>query len=281
MKIDLRSGWARLAMSVGGAVVCAFGFQTVCAKPFYIPSDSMMPTLLTGDHLIVSKYPYGWSYASLSVHGSGVIPGRLFGRVPERGDVVTVARRGDGEDLIKRVIGLPGDTIEVSHGVVSINGTPVPRVARGSAMLPVDRNLPCEATIARFRRTGPDGKLHCRLPLYLETLPNGVSYETIDLGDTDLGDGYVSPGDNYGPVYVPEGYVFLMGDNRDDSADSRFSLAEKGLGGPVPIETISGRAEFITHSYDGTATWYNPVSWLTGLRGGRAGTSLRPAHAAP
>jgi signal peptidase I len=264
------SGWAMLLFGV-------FAFQTVAAKPFYIPSGSMMPALVTGDRLVVSKYPYGWSYASLSIHGSTVVPGRLFGALPERGDIVTVARREDGADLIKRVIGLPGDTIAVRHGVVILNGTPVPRVANGVAMLQVDANLPCDEPMLRpFRKAGADGKLYCQLPLFRETLPNGASYDTVDLGDRVLAGGYVSPGDNFGPVAVPAGHVFLMGDNRDMSADSRFPLAQKGLGGPVPIETIGGRAEMITHSMDGSGSWINPVSWVTTMRGGRAGTSLRP-----
>ncbi len=274
---EARAGWVRTALGWGLLVAGVFAFQTVAAKPFYIPSSSMMPVLRKGDRLIVSKYPYGFSYASLTVHGSAVVPGRLFGRPPERGDIVTVARRGDGADLIKRVIGLPGDTIAVSHGQVILNGRPVPRVADGNAMIPVDANVPCdEEVLLPFRRPGPDGKLYCQLPLFRETLPNGASYDVIDLGDTYLPGGYVSPRDNYGPVRVPEGHVFLMGDNRDQSADSRFDLDEKGLGGPVPFESIGGRAEIVTHSYSGEGSWFNPLAYLTALRDGRAGTSLRP-----
>lgn len=262
-------GWAAIFFAF-------FAFQTAAAKRYYIPSGSMTPTMLTGDQIVVSKYPYGWSQASLPVHGTTILPGRLFGKLPERGDIVTVARRSDGEDLIKRVIGLPGDTIEVSHGRVILNGRMVPRVAAGRTALPVDTNMPCDGLQQRFRETDAAGKAWCRLPVYRETLPGGASYATIDLGDYDLGDGYVSPGDNFGPVTVPQGHLFLMGDNRDQSADSRFPLEGKGLGGPVPFETISGRAELITHSYDGSGSWLNPVSWFTTLRGDRAWTSLRP-----
>ena len=281
------SNWLSLLRFVLLLVAGVFMFQSVAAKPFYIPSSSMMPALLTGDRLVVSKYPYGFSYASPSIHGSAVIPGRLFGRLPERGDIVTVARRGDGSDLIKRVIGLPGDTIEVSHGVVILNGKPVPRVADGFANIPIDTNAPCdEKMLQPFRAMGQNGKLYCRLPLYRETLPNGASYDTIDLGDTDLPGGFVSPGDNYGPITVPADHAFLMGDNRDQSADSRFPLLgadgkPEGLGGPVPLESLGGRAEFITHSYDGSGSVFNPISWFTTLRGARAGTSLRPARAKP
>jgi signal peptidase I len=277
MEGERKPGWWR---SIGGWVLIVagvFAFQTVAAKPFYIPSGSMMPALVKGDRLVVSKYPYGWSYASLTLHGSEVVPGRVLARLPERGDIVTVARREDGADLIKRVIGLPGDRIEVRHGRLILNGTAVPREPNGVAMLPVDGNLPCdEPVLLPFRRPGPDGKLYCHLPLFRETLPGGASYDTVDLGDGELAGGLWSPGDNHGPVRVPAGHVFLMGDNRDMSADSRFALSDKGLGGPVPFETIGGRAEIITHSFDGSAVWYNPLSWFTALRGGRAGEGLRP-----
>ncbi|MCW3835302.1 signal peptidase I [Sphingomonas canadensis] len=266
-------GWALLVLGI-------FLFQSAAARRMYIPSGSMMPTLLKGDQLIVSKYPYGWSYASLAIHPATVIPGKLFGRLPERGDIVTVARRGDGADLIKRVIGLPGDRIEVRQGRLILNGAVVRRVPVGAAALPVDENLPCdEPRLARFRLAGPDGKLYCRLPLFRETLPNGVSYDTVDLTADAADPSQQSFGDNYGPVTVPDGHVFLMGDNRDASADSRFPLDNLGLGGPVPVETISGRAELITHSYDGTGSWLNPISWFTTTREGRSWTSLRPEKA--
>jgi signal peptidase I len=279
-RLGAMPGWLRTALVWSMYGVGVLTFQTAAAQRFYIPSSSMMPTLLKGDQLIVTKYPYGWSYASLPIHGADVVPGRLLPRLPERGDIVTVVRRDDGADLIKRVIGLPGDTIAVQGGQLILNGRAVPRVAHGNAMLPVDTNVPCDdPEIVRFRQAGPDGRLYCKLPLYRETLPNGVSYDTIDLGNYDIGGGYISPGDDYGPITVPAGHLFLMGDNRDESADSRFALDSKGLGGPVPFESISGRAEIITHSYDGSGSWLNPVSWVTTLRSGRAWTSLRPAKA--
>ena len=266
-------GWKRTAIGWGLLFFGVFAFQSAAARRMHIPSESMMPTLLTGDRIIVSKYPYGWSYASPAIHGSGVVPGRLLGRYPERGDVVTVARRGDGADLIKRVIGLPGDAIEVRGGRLILNGKPVRRVSLGPARLRVDANLPCDRpSEARFRRLEDDGVVRCAIPRYRETLPNGASYDTLDMG--------ASPGDEYGPITVPAGHLFLMGDNRDNSADSRFPLEAKGLGGPVPFESIIGRAQIVTNTNDGDESWLNPLSWVGDLRGGRALTSLRPATVA-
>ena len=244
-------------------------FHSFVAKPFYIPSESMMPALLKGDRLVVTKYPYGWSWVSPSFHIFPHWDGRLLGKMPERGDIVIVTPPGQSDDYIKRVIGLPGDTIEVRDGRLVINGTPITSERRPPAMVPVDANVPCGIEFSGFQVQQADGKLYCRLPIVRETLPNGVTYDTIDLGE--------GAGDNYGPITVPADHLFLMGDNRDRSADSRFSLGppENGLGGPVPWENIGGRAEFITFSLDGSAQWLNPISWFESLRSGRAGTSLR------
>ena len=202
--------------------------------------------------------------------------GRLLGAMPKRGDVVIVTPPGGSSDYIKRVIGLPGDTIEVIAGIVYLNGRPIPRQERPPAMIPIDANAPCPAddVYGNFRRPGPDGRLYCRLPVFRETLPDGTFYDTIDVTAH-------STGDEYRPITVPPGHVFLMGDNRDHSADSRFPLAQQGLGGPVPWENIGGRAEFITFSLDGSSSYWNPVSWFSALRGGRAGTSLRPGLGPP
>jgi signal peptidase I len=244
-------------------------FHSFVAKPFYIPSESMMPALLKGDRLVVTKYPYGWSWVSPSFHIFPHWDGRLLGKMPERGDIVIVTPPGQSDDYIKRVIGLPGDTIEVRDGRLVINGTPITSERRPPAMVPVDANVPCGIEFSGFQVQQADGKLYCRLPIVRESLPNGVTYDTIDLGE--------GAGDNYGPITVPADHLFLMGDNRDRSADSRFSLGppENGLGGPVPWENIGGRAEFITFSLDGSAQWLDPISWFESLRSGRAGTSLR------
>lgn len=248
-------------------LLCVLGFHSFIAKPFYIPSESMMPVLIKGDRLVVSKYPYGWSYVSPSFHPLPFLPGRVWGRLPERGDIVIATPQGGRVDYIKRVIGLPGDTIEVRGGQVVLNGRPVPQYTLPPLRIPVDANAPCPAGQFPGAMVASDEGYMCQLTVRREVLPNGRAYVVIDAGPSEL--------DWYGPVTVPPGHLFLMGDNRDNSADSRASLAARGLGGPVPVESVGGRAEIITFSLNGTAS-FNPLSWWNGLRGGRAGNSLRP-----
>ena len=271
-------------------VLIVLGFHSFIAKPFYIPSESMLPGLRIGDRLVVSKFAYGWSFVSPTIPdpvaifesvvlrkpveswsvGLPFIHGRLFGRLPTRGDVVIVTPPGTHNDYIKRVIGLPGDKLAVRGGIVFLNGVAVKRGPLHDTLIPVDTNSPCsEIDYPGARETLPDGRAMCRLPTYTETLPNGRRYETIDL-ESD------SQGDNFAEVTIPANHVFLMGDNRDRSADSRFALSQLGLGGPVPYENLGGRAEFITFSLDGDAT-FNPLTWWGSLRPDRAGTSLHPA----
>lgn len=264
--------WAEVK-GVFWLVLAVLGFHSFVAKPFYIPSESMMPGLLVGDRLVVTKYPYGWSFVSPTFHLLPFLNGRVLGKLPERGDVVIAAPPGVKEDYIKRVIGLPGDRLEVRNGTVILNGVPVKRDPVRQVLIPVDANAPCsESEYPGLKVVARDGNEYCQMPVVRETLPNGRSYNTIDLG-------YRYDSDDYRAIVIPEGHVFLMGDNRDRSADSRFSVEDRGLGGAVPWENIGGRAEFITFSLDGTTKLWNPLSWFTALRPGRAGTSLHPEQA--
>jgi len=254
-------------------LLAVLAFHSFVAKPFYIPSISMMPNLLVGDRLVVSKYPYGWSWVSASFHVLPREKWRVLGKIPERGDIVIVVPPDRDVDYIKRVIGLPGDTIAVVNGQIVLNGKPVPQAVEPPLELPVDANQPCdglEFPNLKFRK--PSGKEVCELPILRETLPNGVSYRIIDHLQNQ-------PLDNYPEIRVPAGHVFLMGDNRDHSADSRAPAGfEQGLGGPVPLADVGGRAEFITFSLDGSAG-LDPRTWFSSLRRGRAWTNLRPPQA--
>lgn len=264
--------WAGEAKGIFWLILAVLGFHSFIAKPFYIPSESMMPGLLVGDRLVVTKYPFGWSYVSPTFHLLPYIQGRLFGSLPERGDVVIASPPGARQDYIKRVIGLPGDRLEMRNGTLLINDVPVKRSLPTPKLLPVDENAPCSDMQFPGRLvTGPDSQPYCELPIVRETLPGGATYDTIELG--------ASRTDDFAPMTIPANHVFLMGDNRDRSADSRVALAEGGLGGPIPWENIGGRAEFITFSLDGRAHWYNPLSWFSALRSGRAGSSLHPDEA--
>ena len=269
-------------------ILIVLGFHSFIAKPFYIPSESMLSGLRVGDRLVVSKFAYGWSYVSPTIPNPVAIVrglilrqpveswsvqlpfvhGRLLGSIPTRGDVVIVTSPGTHSDYIKRVIGLPGDRLQVRGGTVFINGRPLARGPVHDTLIPVDANSPCSERDYPGARQLVNGQEMCRLPTVTETMPNGRRYETIELG--------WSPGDDYGPVTIPADHVFLMGDNRDRSADSRYALTDLGLGGPVPYENLGGRAEFVTFSVDGQAT-LNPLTWWGSLRPGRAGTSLHPA----
>jgi signal peptidase I len=227
------------------AMLIAIGIRTVAFEPFNIPSGSMIPTLLVGDYLFVSKYSYGYSRFSLPL-GLPLFSGRIFGSVPQRGDVaVFKLPRDNSTDYIKRLVGLPGDRIQMIHGQLYINGTVVPRAADGEYVADGD---------------GPK----MMLKRYIETLPDsGRKHEILKASDDQ-------PLDNTQEYHVPEGYVFAMGDNRDNSLDSRV-LNHVGY---VPLENLVGRAEFIFFSFDATAPWWEVWEWPLEIRWSRLFTSI-------
>lgn len=264
--------WLAELRGLGLMLLAVLAFHSLVAKPFYIPSTSMVPNLMVGDRLVVSKYPYGWSWVSASFHLLPRGDWRIWPAIPEYGDVVIAVPPDRDEDYIKRVVALPGDRIAVVGGQIVLNGTPIAQKVEPDLRIPVDAQVcqgaPCLLYFEPYRARLADGREVYEVPVLRETLPNGASYRVIDHEAQGL--------DDFAEIAVPEGHVFLMGDNRDHSADSRAATWESGLGGPVPLENVGGRAEFLTFSLDGTTTW-NPVSWFTSLRGGRAWTTLRPA----
>lgn len=233
-------------------------FRSFVFTSFNIPSESMMPRLLVGDYLFAAKWPYGYSSRSLPFNAP-LIPGRIFASTPERGDVVIFEHPIDGTDYIKRVIGLPGETVQMVNGVVHINGNPVGFEQVEDFVLPIRPDGRCARV--RFTEQLPDGSYACRYPQFRETLPGGVSYNVLDFG--------LEPQDVTPPITIPEGHLFMMGDNRDNSLDSRFPAeAQRGIG-LVPEDNVVARASFMYWSTDGNAEWVKPWTWFTAARWNR------------
>lgn len=242
-------------------VVIVAIFRSFIFAPFNIPSESMLPRLQDGDYLLAAKWPYGYSKHSLPF-SVPLIPGRILASQPERGDVVIFkAPPLDEVDYIKRVIGLPGDTVQVIGGMLYLNGRAVERRKIADFEIPVSANTQCYSAV--FQAKLADGTDVCRYPQYRETLPGGVSYNVLDL--------FRTPQDDTPPVVVPADSLFLMGDNRDNSMDSRF-VAVPGEGiGIVPQENLVGKATIMMFSTDGSSSWYKPWTWFTAARWSRIG----------
>ncbi|PCK83946.1 signal peptidase I [Rhizobium sophoriradicis] len=217
------------------ALILAMVIRTVLFQPFTIPSGSMMPTLLVGDYIFVNKFAYGYSKYSLPF-SPDISNGRLFGSDPKRGDIVVFRFPPNPDiDYIKRCIGLPGDRIQVTDGVLYVNGKPVPKVADG--------------TFTSDYKLDPGEDV----PVFRETLDNGKTYDTLDQSP-------VSRGDNTREFIVPEGHYFMMGDNRDNSLDSRFDV------GFVPAENLVGRASVIFFSLGNDTSFREIWNWPTNMR---------------
>ena len=228
------------------ALLIAGLFRTLLFQPFWIPSGSMKDTLLIGDFLFVNKMAYGYSQYSCPFSVCP-ISGRILGSDPERGDVVVFRHPTRGVDFIKRLIGLPGDTVQMRNGRVILNGQEVPQDAAGTFEEIYEQQGP----MGQYPRceNGPVGEGGvCTSSRYTETLPNGVSHDVLDIDPNGFAD-------NTDVYSVPEGHYFFMGDNRDNSQDSRFSQAVGGVG-MVPAEYLIGRADRIVFSSAGRSMLY-------------------------
>lgn len=228
------------------ALILALIVRVFLFQPFNIPSGSMIPTLLIGDYLFVSKYSYGYSRYSFPF-GFDLFSGRVWASEPKRGDVVVFKLPRDNEtDYIKRVIGLPGDKVQMRAGVLYINDAPVEKVK-----------------VDDYVVTGPNGRER-RFTRFEETLPNGVTYPVLDLVKDSVGD-------NTDVYEVPIGHFFMMGDNRDNSTDSRF-LSEVGF---VPFTNLVGKAQIIFFSIDEDSSFWEFWRWPSDVRWDRIFMTVR------
>ena len=236
-----RQSWLSSISQIAAIVLAVFVAKGALAEPFYVPSASMEPTLLIGDALLASKFPYGYSAASLPIHITVPATERVLGHLPKRGDVVVFRWPGDTSQVwVKRVIGLPGDQVQMRDGQVWLNGAPVTLKADGLGE--AERDNGSSETAQR----------------YIETLPGGTSHPIYKLRMNGTLD-------NTAKVTVPPGRLFVMGDNRDNSADSRVPVADGGVG-LLPVTDLVGRVDAIVGSWD-LGIRDRPVwTWLSGFR---------------
>lgn len=245
--------------------IAAFLVRSVAIAPFNIPSESMLPNFMVGDYIVATKWNYGYSRYSTAF---GLLPpGRRWGGSdPARGDIVVFAGPfNPSTTFIKRIVGMPGDTVQMRRGIVWLNGKPVPQRAIPDLIVPISPNKTCLSIpgVIDLRTTMRDGRLGCRYLRRIETLPSGPSYTVLDFA--------VARSDDTAPFHVPADHYFMLGDNRDDSADSRFSRRVGGLE-MVPADRIIGKARLIFFSSDGNAAWLKPWTWRSGIRWDRLGT---------
>ncbi|ABD90306.1 signal peptidase I [Rhodopseudomonas palustris] len=241
--------WSSQLVQLTAVVAVVLVAKGAIAEPFYVPSASMEPTLLIGDALLASKFPYGYSSASLPIHVAVPQTGRLFGATPQRGDVVVFRWPGDRSQVwVKRVIGLPGDRIELRGGQVWINGVATAIKPDGIGEAEDDSG-----------GTEPARR-------YVETLPGGVSHPVFKLFDNGRLD-------NTPEITVPAGRLFVMGDNRDNSADSRVPVGQGGVG-LLPIDNLVGRVDSVVGSWDPGVRSQPITTWLSGFRVARFFTGV-------
>ena len=242
-------GWRGQILQLAAIVLAVFLAKGAFAEPFYVPSGSMEPTLLIGDALLASKYPSGYSAASLPIQITLPETGRVFGGMPKRGDVVVFRWPGDrSQAWVKRVVGLPGDRIQMRQGQLFINDHPASLKADGIGEAEDDNG-----------GAEPANR-------YIETLPGGVAHAIFKLHDNGRLD-------NTPEVTVPPGRLFVMGDNRDNSADSRVPVRQGGVG-LLPVDDLVGRADAVVGSWD-LGIRSQPVwTWLSGFRLARFFTAV-------
>ena len=244
-KPSLARRWSRSIVEIAAILLVVAIAKAAIAEPYYVPSGSMEPTLLVGDELLATKFPYGYSSASLPLSMTWPRTERILGALPQRGDVVVFRHPSNRSQVwVKRVIGLPGDRVQMRAGRLWINGEMAALKRDGSALTDEGE------TAARYIETLPGGRAHPILKL------NG--YNVVD--DTP-------------EVVVPTDHLFVMGDNRDNSADSRIAAAQGGVG-LLPVADLIGRAEGIVASWD-VKTKEQPIwTWPFGLRGARFFTAV-------